>query len=316
MKKTIITLCLIPILGLAACNEDDQFKGELYKKVIYVLSNDDLIFKSEHSLGEESTGYLSLYCGGTEHIKRDVIVEMEPDDNLLYEYNYRNFDLDESKYALPLPRENYDIEDIKTVLSASNPDSYSLLPIKIRPDGLSPDKSYMIAMRIKDVSAYEINPDKRRVLFNVVLKNSYATMASTTYYQTTGRETRNTSAGDMASSVSVTRIAAPLTKNSIRMFVGTHTYTTASVTEEDIDRYAMTITFNDDNSLSITPYGSLEVEQLGGADDNYFYVDKTYGHTVLVMNYRFKDNVIVNDAQETCWVTMSETSIRRAISTP
>ncbi|MDE5982499.1 MAG: DUF1735 domain-containing protein, partial [Duncaniella sp.] len=97
MKKIIMTLCLLPILGLVACNEDDQFKGELYKKVIYVLSDDDLIFQSEHALGEESTGYLTLYCGGTEHISQDVTVEMEPDDDLLYEYNYKNFDLNESK---------------------------------------------------------------------------------------------------------------------------------------------------------------------------------------------------------------------------
>ncbi|MDE6496626.1 MAG: DUF4361 domain-containing protein [Duncaniella sp.] len=312
MKKIIMTLCLLPILGLVACNEDDQFKGELYKKVIYVLSDDDLIFQSEHALGEESTGYLTLYCGGTEHISQDVTVEMEPDDDLLYEYNYKNFDLNESKYALPLPEENYDIDDFKTVLRASSPDSYSLLPIKIRPDGLSPDKQYMIAMRIKGVSAFEINPDKQRVLFNVVLKNDYATMLNTTYYQTTGRETRHTSAGDMPSSVSVTRIAAPVSKNAIRMFAGTHTYTTASVTPEEIDRYAMTVTFNEDHTLTIAPYGSIEIEQLGGPEDNYWYIDETLGHTVLVTTYRYKDEVTVNDAKETCWITMSETSIRRA----
>jgi len=310
MKPTKLILCLLTVLGLVACNEDDQFKGELYKKVIYVLSDDEQTFPAEHALGEETTGYLTIYCGGTEHITSDVTVEIEHDDELLAEYNKRNFDIDESKFAQELPEDHYDIPSMTTVLKADSPDYYSLIPINIRPDGLNPDVSYMIPLRIKSVSAFEVNPDKQSVLYHVMLKNDYATIKETTYYQTTGREIRNTSEGDIQSNVSITRIATPLTRNSIRMFAGTHTYTTTSVTPEEIDKYAMTVTFNEDNTLTITPYGSIEIEQLGGPADNCYAVDETTGSIILTMRYRFKDTITVNDSEEECWVTMIEQGVR------
>ena len=51
---------------------------------------------------------------------------------------------------------------------------YALLPIKIRPEGLSPDSLYMIPLKLTGVSAYEINPKKSRVLYQIVLENDFA----------------------------------------------------------------------------------------------------------------------------------------------
>ena len=45
------------------------------------------------------------------------------------------------------------------------------------------------------------------ILQRVLLKNDYATMASTTYYQVTGTETRLTGDESTASGISVTRIS-------------------------------------------------------------------------------------------------------------
>ena len=312
MKKIILAIALIPVLGsLSSCNEDDQFKGELYKKVIYVLSDDDLIFQSEHQLGEESTGYLTLYCGGTEHLQKDVTVEMEYDDTLLDEYNYRNFDLDYSKYAVLLPEDNYEIQTFTTTLKANSGDDYSLLPIKINPEGLNPDVNYMLPMKIKSISDYELNPDKQRVMFNVKPKNDYASTKTTTYYQTSGFETRHLSTGDVPSTISVTRPVVPVSKNQIRMFAGYHTYVVGSLDPEDVDKYAMTVTLNDDGSLSISPYGSIELEQVGGSDENYYFTNKLTGYLTLVMSYRFKDTVVVNGQDEDCWISMTETAVRR-----
>jgi len=38
------------LMGLTACNENSIFEGELYKKVVYVLSETDLTFPVTHSL--------------------------------------------------------------------------------------------------------------------------------------------------------------------------------------------------------------------------------------------------------------------------
>ena len=306
MKKIIIfVVALLPLL-LTSCDENEQFRGELYKKVIYLLSTDDYTFQSEHPLGEQSTGYVTVYCGGTEHIGKDVTVTLEHDDDALSEYNHMYFDIDESRYAHELDPSKYRIESMQTVLRAQSEDNYALLPIQITPDGLSPDSTYLIPLRIKSVSEFEVNPNKQKVLYEVVLKNKYATMASTTYYQVTGVETRHFAAGESAGGISVTRIFAPLSKNQVRCFAGTNTYNPSNVTKAEIDKYAMTLTINSDNSITITPYGDLEVEMLGGAADNYFATNAR-GNYVFHLHYRYKD--VING--ETLWIEMSESCVQR-----
>ena len=306
MKKLYIFAALMLPLLLTSCDENEQFRGELYKKVIYLLSTDDYTFESEHDLGEESTGYVTVYCGGTQHIDHDVTVTLEPDLDAVGDYNYMYFDLDSSRYAHTLDASRFTIDSYQTVLRADSEDNYALLPIKIRPDGLSPDSTYFIPLRIRSVSDFEINSDKQKVLYQIVLRNRYATMATTTYYQVTGVEDRHLVAGDVAGGISVTRIFAPLSKNQVRCFAGTHTYNPANVTKDEINKYAMTLTINSDNSITITPYGDLEVEMLGGAQDNYFAVDSRDRY-VFNLHYRFRDTF----GGETAWVEMTESCEQR-----
>lgn len=317
MKKILnIGLLLLTLAGITGCNEDEQFEGELYKKIIYLLSDDNMAFQSAHELGIESTGYVSVCCGGTEHIKQDVTIELEPDDQILAQYNKINFDIEESKYAKELDPSKYNIPTYQTVLKADSEDNYALVPIIVNPDGLSPDSIYMIPLRIKSISNYEINPDKQQVLYQVVLKNEYATMESTTYYQTSGTEIRHTTIGDKASGTNVTRVVAPISKNQVRVLAGTHTYSPTNVTKEEIDKYAMILTINDDYSITITPYGSLQMEMIGGAEDNYWTIDKK-GRYVFNLHYKYFDNITVTDTNnnnntwtEDCWITMEEKSVQ------
>ena len=292
---------------MTACDENDQFKGELYEKVIYVLSNNDLMFSSVHQLGETTPGYVTIYCGGTEHINKDVVVELEPYTEALDHYNYVNYDLDESRYARLLDPAHYTIDSYSTVLKADSPDFYSLIPINVTPDGLSPDSTYIVPLRIKSVSDYRVNTDKEAVLYRVVLANKFATMERTTYYQMTGVESLGLSGGDVASGISVTRVIAPLAKNKIRLFAGTHSYVPNNVTLDEINTYAMTVTLNDDGTLEIAPYGNIEVEMVENPESNYWEYNEK-GWLMIYMSYRYKDNVTYNGRTENCWVTMTETN--------
>ena len=66
------------LMGLTACNENSIFEGELYKKVVYVLSETDLTFPVTHSLNTPvSGGYITNYAGGTRAIDQDVTVTLE-----------------------------------------------------------------------------------------------------------------------------------------------------------------------------------------------------------------------------------------------
>lgn len=306
IKKLYLSLVILLPLLMASCDENEQFRGELYKKVIYLLSTDDYTFETEHALGETTTGYVTVYCGGTEHIDKDVTVTLEHDPDAVYDYNYMYFDIDESRYAKELDPSKYSIDSYQVTLKADSKDNYGLLPIKVNPDGLSPDSIYFIPLRIKSISDYEINPEKQRVLYRVLLKNDYATMASTTYYQVTGTETRLTGDESTASGISVTRIFAPLSKNQVRCFAGTSTYNPSNVTKEEIDAKAITLTINSDNSITITPFANIEVEMLGGSDDNYCSTTRR-GLRSFNLHYRYKS--IFNG--ESIWIEMKETCIER-----
>lgn len=298
-SKLYIALALLAGLALTSCDEDAQFRGELYKKVIYVLSNTDYTFETEHALGETSTGYVTVYCGGTEHITEDVTVQLEYDNEAVGKYNYINYDLDESRYAHELDPSHYTIDDYSVVLKANSPDNYSLLPIKINPDGLSPDSIYFIPLRIKSVSAHEINPDKQYVMYRVLLKNDYATMKTTTYYQVTGIETR----GSDAAGISITRIVAPVSKNQVRFFAGTTTYNPTTVTKEEISKLALVATINADKSISISSYSGCEVEQIDDPESNFCEVNARKQY-VFHLHYRYKD-------LSGNWVEMNEDCVQR-----
>ena len=63
MKTSRILLAAAVTFCMTACNEDAQFDKELYKKVINVLSDDNLVFSVNHDLNkQESTGYISIGC--------------------------------------------------------------------------------------------------------------------------------------------------------------------------------------------------------------------------------------------------------------
>ena len=63
---------------------------------------------------------------------------------------------------------------------------------------------------------------------------------------------------------------------------------------------------NADNSITITPFGSLELEMLGGEADNYFEVDSR-GRFVFNLHYRYKDTI----AGESAWIEMTESCVQR-----
>ena len=104
-----------------------------------------MAFQVVHSLNEtESTGYLTLYAGGTLDIDQDITFTLEPDEELLGEYNLLNYDLDTDKYAKRLDPSKYTIESYSVTMKQGGEMPYALLPIKIRPEGLSPDSLYTI----------------------------------------------------------------------------------------------------------------------------------------------------------------------------
>ncbi|SCM56711.1 putative protein {ECO:0000313/EMBL:EHL82917,1} [Petrimonas mucosa] len=184
-----------------------------------------------------------------------------------------------------LPADRYEIESYSVTLPAKSNYHYARLPIKVRPLGLSPDSLYFIPLRIKSVSRYDVNEEKRDVLFRVAIENDYAEQLVPTYYVKSGSMT------DPITVLSGTKLVQPLEKDKVRMFVGNEIYG-STTTVEDIERLSIVVQINEDNSLTITPYGSMEVEMLDNVNGYNRYVPDlvqgTSKQRVFYLNYRFR----------------------------
>lgn len=312
-----ITACLF-FSGLIACNQSDTFKEEQYKKVLYVLSDDNMAFQVIHSLNEtESTGYLTLYAGGSLDIDQDVTFTLEPDEDLLEEYNVLNYDLDTAKYARKLDPSKYTIESYSVTMKQGGEMPYALLPIKIRPQGLSPDSLYMIPLKLTSVSAYEINPKKSRVLYQVVLENDYASEKENTLMSMRG--TRQIGDGAV-SKIAANKRMYPLSKQEVRINAGMENSGNKADLEL-IDKYSIIIKVGEEKSLTyngisyypltVYPYKSdkIQVEMVESQDGDKKLTaaeSNRYGEELGIVrfhiSYRYRTLVTpASEGQEAEW---------------
>src|SRR5690554_2597536 len=286
MKLSLkIFIACIVVFGFSGCNTDSIYQEEQYKTLVYLLSGSDNVFATSYTLNEdEPVRYVSIGCGGSNSNEQDITVTLEPYTEMLDKYNSLNYNY-QSEYAKLLPADRYEIESYSVTLPAKSNYHYARLPIKVRPLGLSPDSLYFIPLRIKSVSRYDVNEEKRDVLFRVAIENDYAEQLVPTYYVKSGSMT------DPITVLSGTKLVQPLEKDKVRMFVGNEIYG-STTTVEDIERLSIVVQINEDNSLTITPYGSMEVEMLDNVNGYNRYVPDlvqgTSKQRVFYLNYRFR----------------------------
>jgi hypothetical protein len=279
-----IILSLLLAAGVIACNESKQFEVELYKKVFAIVSSDNYnVSEKEHSLDStELTGYISVSMGGTNSTDQDLTIKFREDLTLFDRYNRGTHDVATEKYARLLPASNYTINSYELTLPAGSREAR--LPIKIRPNGLSPDSTYMISLKVEDYSGYEVNPDKADVLYNVLIKNYYAVQKSpgTTYTMKALFD-----GGNMPGSKRV----FPLTSNSVRIIAGDQSFEADTAI---INKWSIVLEVADDGHVTIKPFKNnrIQVEQIDGDPDypNKFYIEddgfRTFKSFLLYYKYK------------------------------
>lgn len=267
-----------------SCNDDEVYEKEQYKNVFALISESDNVARKFHKLGEESLGYVAASLGGTEPIEKSIEISLVEDKTLIDQFNLVNFDTDVSKYVRPLPEDKYDIASLKFNIPAG--EISGRLPIKIRPDGLSPDSSYFIPLRVQSFTNYEANPKKSYILYSVRTKNYYAQSDGTTIYSMRGKYREQGSASELE--MPGNKVMHPITKNSVRVMAGNEAFeSNANV----INQGAIVIEIDTNNKLSIKPYKNIIVTQVNGDPDfpNIFKIEddgfKTYKTFLLRYNY-------------------------------
>ena len=285
MKRLGTALSMLLLFIFITCDRDEVFEREQYKNVFALISESDNVARKFHKLGEESIGYVAASMGGTNPTTKDITVNLVEDQSLLDDFNRINYDTDVSKYGIPMPESKYDIDSYQFTIPAGG--ISGRLPIRIRPDGLSPDTAYFISLRVESHSSYEVNPEKSYVLYRIRTKNYWAQADGNTNYSMRAKLRIQGSASELE--MPGTKVMHPLTENSVRIMAGNETY------ESNINvfnRFAIVLEIGEDNKVSILPYANIEVTQVDGDSEfpNTFLIEndgfKTYKTFLLRYNYK------------------------------
>ncbi|WP_315348876.1 BT_3044 domain-containing protein [Hoylesella saccharolytica] len=283
--KTKHIFFVVMLVLLASCNDYKVFEDEQYKNVFALISNSDNINSKVFSLDSTSaTGYITLSMGGSNPITEDVTIQLVEDPSLIDTYNKNIYDQNVSKYAKRLPQSNYDIASHQCVIKAGQ--RGVIIPIVIRPAGLSPDSTYFIPIRVDSYNRYEMNPKKNYMLYRVYIKNKWAVGDGTTIYTLRGKRRALPSGNEI--SLPGTKIMAPISKNSVRVMAGNETYE-ASI--PSLERAAMILTIADDRKVTITPMRDLQITQIDGDKEypnTFIYENDGYNHyKTFLLHYRY-----------------------------
>ncbi len=280
MKQRYMTMLALTAV-LASCNDDAVFEKEMYKNEVALISSDyhNTFQEVVHLTGEEEIiGYIAASTGGTHAPDKDLVIGLVEDPEPLAAYNWSLYDADERLYAKLLPEDKYEITDDKIQIKAGERTGRTM--IKLRPDGLSPDSTYFIGLRATDVSGVELNPKKTTMLYQVLIKNDYASQAENSTYTMTGL------VNDMATAAN--KQLFPLTYNSVRMIAGNETFAS---NETSIGNTAIILEVDEDSKVSIKPYGDIQVIQLNNDPSypNVFRVEEVFGRrtNVFLLSYEY-----------------------------
>jgi hypothetical protein len=302
---------LLFLAGVVACNENEQYEAEQYKKVFAIVSSDNYnVFAKEHDLDEaESTGYISISMGGTNPTETDTRITLVEDANLFDRYNRGTHDVATEKYANLLSAEHYTIDSYNITVPAGKREAR--LPVKIRPEGLSPDSTYMISLKIQDYSHYEVNPVKADVLYSILIKNYYAVQKSPgTTYTMKGKLDDGTILG--------TKRMFPLTGNSVRIMAGNPSEAAAVPDNpEVVAKWSIRLEIADNGYINITPFknGRIQVAQIDDDPEypNKFYIEddgfRTFKSFLLHYKYKVEDESAEHEVREELRLEFKEDTV-------
>ncbi|RZM29845.1 MAG: DUF4361 domain-containing protein [Pedobacter sp.] len=290
MKKIYITMLALATV-LVSCKDNEIFESEMYKNEVALISSSYYnTFQEIVPLkGEEVMGYIAASAGGTHSPTNDMIIQLEESNAQLAFYNRSLFDADEALYAKLLPKDKYDIVDNKIVIKAGERTGRTM--VKLRPDGLSPDSTYFIELKATGLAGVEINSKKNTILYQVQIKNDYASQAENTFYSMTGLANEMVTAGN--------KKLYPLTSNSVRVIAGTESFESKA---DHINKTSIVLEVGADNRVKIKPYKDIKVNQLDGDTryPNIYKVEESFGRkfNVFLLSYEYEINGALRHMQE------------------
>ncbi len=289
MKLKHIAWLAFPLL-LTSCKDNEIFEKEMYKNVIALISsNYHNTFQELVPLtGEEEEGYIAASVGGNHAPTKNMVINLEEDPAPLQRYNRSLYDEAENLYAKMLPKDKYLIEDYK--IQVNSGERTGRTKVKLKVDGLNPDSTYFISLKSTETESSELNPKKSTILYQVQIKNDYASQATNSLYTVSGFADGIQNAGN--------KKLFPISKNKVRLIAG---MTPVVNNREYIDQTSILLEIGDDNKVSIKPFKDLEVTQLDGDDryPNTYKVEESFGKRFHVFSLKYEFTLKGKKAKKT-----------------
>lgn len=306
MKTAKKAIAFLFLAALIACEGYEMFEKELYVKIVYVLTKEEnQVFSEVHSLDEEvSVGNVVVLVSGSTQITSPITVEFEPDPKSLDEYNEKMFGVEEDKFLSPLASSFYEIPSMTVTIAPTDILARAYLPIHIKAEGLSPDSTYFIPLKIKQTSIDSISAEHSNILYRVYIKNKYADQEEQTLYSMRGERT---DPGKTPYTIMTNKIMLPISKNKVRTTVDQKAFESKM---DVINTSCMVLEINADNSLTINPFNSdyMDIEMVNLEGFNQYRKDSA-GNYRFYLSYRYRTRSSV-DADWSEWVMISENLLR------
>ena len=309
MKHKCIILAALAAFSIVSCNDKEVFEKEQYKNIFGFVSESDNTKKMTVSLHyETTTTYMSLSMGGTKAPKNDVKINIVLDSTLVDEYNKANYDVDVEKYAVVMPADKYEISSMTCVIKSG--EVLGTIPVTIHPAGLSPDKDYIIPVRVLSYDGAELHPDKSSLLLKIAIKNQWSN-SSGIGYQMVGN--RKLLPDGSPINMPGTKTIHCWTANSVRMMPGNETFSKDKHTLEAKAMIAYIDAAADAkgyHKITLKPYRDIKVTQL---DDDpeyptvYGIIDDGYNtYKTFLLHYKYQIGNDVYEMREETRVLYSE----------
>ena len=285
--KAKYNIIFAALLLLGGCNDNEVFEKEQYKHVFSFISDADHVTKKMFNLSDTlRTGYISLSMGGSNATDRDVTIKIVKAPDVLSQYNLSQYEFAVHKYAKMLPSANYDLSTLTCVIKAG--EAKGVIPFTVHPEGLSPDSVYYLPLKIDSYDNYEVNVTRNYLLYQVQIKNSWAsgTVNGTSY---TMASLRYENGSTIPLSVPGTKALYPISANTVRTMAGNENFDGKIA---NLDLYAIYLDIADDGKITIRPYKDITIEQIDGDTDypNKYVLEKTdyYTYHNFLLHYKYK----------------------------
>ncbi|MDR1668203.1 MAG: DUF1735 domain-containing protein [Bacteroidales bacterium] len=264
--RNVVVLC--GVAGLfPSCNSDVDF-GEQYKKTIYLVHGQNLLYTKEHRYGTENDKLVfSVYCASSEPITASVSVLLQIDGHALDSLNARGL-LENEAYVdreiLPNGSYTFPAEAQVTIPAGQQ---YALLEVPFYPEGLNSDVAYTLPVTIVSNSRnYDLSPEARSLVYEVKMINKY----SGDFVGTSADPSAVRPVQPVLKAISVNQVRLPI-------------HNLEAEEQQYLDSHFMLLTIAEDGKVAIAPWSNAKIADLGG--NFYDEVQQSYE-----LHYRYTDD--------------------------